>query len=148
MKKKLNLETTQLLELIVEGKPVRVRIDAAGNPITLNAGCWIGGDDERIAKLALATVRLQIREATARRHHATRTQASTSTKRDRAADFWGDEWLAVAHLKHPDYRADRLAQEARRIIALNGEEKSAYKKRKDITVYRAKQYLKNKDSNR
>ena len=143
MKKPLDLENTRVLELRVAGKPVSVRLDAAGKVLSTSAGCWLGGDDERITGLTLEVARAAVLRQVAQARHAARTEASTRTKRKRAAKFWGNDWLAAAHRKNSAHGAARLALAARQMIAWNGREKPDYKKRHEITEYRARQFLKN-----
>ena len=38
---------TEVLELVIEGVRVRVRLDEQGRPMSLMTGSWKGGDAER-----------------------------------------------------------------------------------------------------
>jgi hypothetical protein len=145
--KPAEMTTGKLLELVVEGVRVRVRLDEQGRPRAVMSGCWKGGDAERITRLALneATWRLQYEAEQKRKkaRDANRTTKSTKKKRENARDHWSLTWLEDAHKLHPDYGAKRLAQAARKMIALNCKKDSPeYAKRDEITEYRAAQYLK------
>jgi hypothetical protein len=134
-------------EVLEEGVRVLVRLDEQGRPIAaIGPACWSrGGDAERISKLArnAAISRLQIEAHQKRKqaHDANRIAESTKTKRKKARDHWSHEWLESAHNKYPDYGADSLVQEARKLVALNKPEFDK-SKRDEITEYRAKEYLK------
>ena len=145
--KPAEMTTGKLLELVVEGVRVRVRLDEQGRPRAVMSGCWKGGDAERITRLALneATWRLKYeaeQRAKAARD-AARTAKSTETKRKKARNHWSLKWLEDAYKLHPDYGAERLALEACKQVALNREKDSPeYAKRHQITEDRARKYLK------
>jgi len=138
---------TQVLELLIEGVRVRVRLDEQGRPITVTGSSWKGGNAECITRLALNEAMWRLRhEAEQKRKQALdadRTAKSTETKQENAREHWTTEWLAAAYNVYPDYGAERLMQEARKIAALNGMDEA---KRNKINKYRAEQYLKTKRS--
>ena len=138
---------TQRLELIIEGVRVIVRLDERGRPVSAIAACWEGRDAQRITRLALndATWRLnyEAEQKLKQTRDANRTTKSTKKKRENARDHWALAWLKDVHKLRPDYGAKRLAQAARKMIALNCKKDSPeFAKREEITQYRAKQYLK------
>lgn len=144
------LANTEVMELVVEGVHVAVRVDEHGRPLTVSAGAWLGADAERIAKLALAMAEMRVRHAADQFRKAAvdaeRTEASTKTKQEKAREHWTNEWLQAAYNDHPDYGAERLALTARRIHAKNKPEPEFEKEREKITEHRARQFLKDKPS--
>jgi hypothetical protein len=110
--------------------------------VTVNSGCWKGGDAERITRLALEAAQWRLKSEAEQRakaaHDATRTANSTETRRKKSREHWTREWLEAAHNAHPDYGADRLMFEARKIAALNG---IAEDMRDQIKKDRARKYL-------
>ena len=149
--RKINFDKAKKLDVLVEGVRVTVSIDEHGNPFAASTGVWLGGDEERLAKLALATARAKFQREADRKakaaKDATRTAKSTKTKREKARAHWSGKWLAIAHRKCPGYKAERLMQEARRILAFNeNTEPEEYAKRDEITEHRANEFLKGKRS--
>lgn len=140
-----NFAKVQKFDILVEGVSVSVVLEEHGNPLTAAAGAWLGGDEERLTRLAIAVAqgraqRAAIRKAEAAKHKK-RTDQSARVRREAAKTHWSREWLQAAHLKYPDYGAKRLAPAARRIVAMNGKDSPAYAKRDEITKYRAEQFL-------
>ena len=70
-----------------------------------------------------------------------RTKRSTETKQMIAAEHWSNEWLAFAHRTHPNFRAERLVQAARKMLVQNKPD-TPPEKRDEITEHRAKEFLK------
>ena len=142
----LNIEKTEILDLSIEGVPITVRVDANGWPLTVSAGCWLGGDQERMVSIALKAVRLELERAAERKAKAAfdtkRTDKSTKRKRKLAADHWSHVWIAKAREKYPKHGAERLAFAARRMLADEGDNHPQFAKRREITEHRAKQFLK------
>jgi hypothetical protein len=105
---------TQVLELLIEGVRVRVRV----------AQRRLKSEAEQRAKAA---------------HDEKRIAKSTEIRREKARKHSSLEWLEAAYNVHPGCGAERLMREARKIAAWNGVDET---KRDDITEHRAKEYLK------
>jgi hypothetical protein len=157
---KLDLSKTEVLELKYKGVPVSVRVDANGWPLTVTKGCWLGGDEERIAAMATTGALEELRRRALLKveadGHARRTAISTKAKQDKAAAFWGNEWLEHALPRCPNCRPNSrdsttgdhpLALAARNMIEEKAEREPEFKKHHDykhraqIKNYRARKFL-------
>jgi hypothetical protein len=73
-----------------------------------------------------------------------RLETSASTRRENAENHWSRKWLAKAHRHHPDFKAERLALAARKLLVADKAKSSQRfkKKRAEINEYRADSFLK------
>ena len=127
-------------EMIVEGHRVWVRLDLKGKPISVSAAWPPGGDQQRIARLAMDKARQVFARRAKSKSDVVRTKRSTEKKQMIAAEHWSNEWLAAAHRANPKFGRGRLAQAARTMLVRNKPE-TPPEKRDEITKDRARQFL-------
>jgi len=141
------------LDVTIAGIAVRVTLDEDGRPLFATAAQW--GDED--LRLALAVQRVFDRtehaaKSTQRKRNSSHAAAQSAQTRAKAsADHWTNQWLALAHDAHPKYGKDKLAQRARSLAALGFIDPDGtrhvvedQKKRDEITVERARQFLERK----
>ena len=136
-------------DVTVEEHRVSVGLDQAGKPISVVTACWLGGDEERIAKLAAkvawdeftraAEQRAEAEAAEARRAGAAMAaEESARVRAEAAADHWSYEWLAKAYELNDTLGWSRLRTKARQIAAAAGVESN---KRDEISEHYAREFL-------
>ena len=139
------------IDVQVKGVPVRVHVDADGQPLYATAALQRPDDPdhERLVALA-ATVEFDARCADAKRKRdwAARTAKSAENRAKASAEHFAYYWLALAHAAKPRYGRDKLSREARRLAACGVFDPDGIKrvvedpkKRDEINPYRAQQYL-------
>jgi hypothetical protein len=144
--RKLNLEKTKALHLVKNGVSVHVRVDEDGRPLIRSAGCWLGGDEERITTLALENVGLLLNRAAdlkdqaeaaevrkANSHEA--AKESAKVRAELAAEHWSYEFLAQAY--EPNIGWSRLRTAARKRAAAAG---ITPEKRDEISEHYAREF--------
>ena len=160
--RELDFSKIEVVEMKFRGVPVTATFDANGWPLSVSprsGGAWLGGDEERIAHLATLGALDELRRRAILKEeadgHARRTMISTEKKRERAATFWGNDWLKSALERCPGCRPNSrestgeypLALTARNMIEEKAEREPAFKNhdhfkhRAQITNYRARKFL-------
>jgi len=148
----------QTFDVVVEGQHLRVRLDKAGNPISLSTACWVGGDGERIAKLAIKAARADFeRAAQLKREANAATARKTSSKKAAkksaivrgaaAAEHWSLKWFKQAHEKDPYCGARELRRIARQLLRTRAvsrdatdDDKTEYASINQISKHRAEKF--------
>jgi hypothetical protein len=157
----LDFSKLEVLKLEYHGVPIKVTFDANGWPLASTPACSYSPTDRRVSQAVTGVLDELRRRAMLKAEdegHARRTATSTETKRKRAAEFWGNDWLAEALPRCPKCRPNSrdsagdhpLAVAARNMIEERAQHEPEFRKhdhfkhRAQISNYRARVFLENR----